>query len=132
MNLPVVWRPIPGFDPGPDWSERRARLRAWEALITALQRVRRRGEGPFAWAAPVADDPLAFILDAIDEAVSLWDTSGNLLYSNRAAVDLDLSYPGGTCLEILDIRGQQMQRRCVRFHAGGVDLLLDILSSRRT
>jgi hypothetical protein len=126
-NLPVVWEPAPGFDPAPDWSDRRARLRAWEALLAALSRSVRRGEGPSAWAAPLSDDPLAFILDAIEEAVTVWDAAGNVLYANRAASGLDLSFPGGTCLEVIELRGRRLQRRCVRFRTGGVDLLLEIL-----
>lgn len=40
------------------------------ALLNAFSRVCRRGPGPAAWA-PVMDDPLAFLLDAMSDAVVL-------------------------------------------------------------
>jgi hypothetical protein len=48
-GIPVVWQPPPAFDPGPDWSERLARIRSCEALIAAFQRGGIRGDGPSAW-----------------------------------------------------------------------------------
>jgi hypothetical protein len=100
---------------------------AWEALVAALRKSSLRSDGPSAWAAPVSDDPLVFILDAIDEALNLWDAGGNLLYRNRAAASLDLPFPGETRLDIIDVHGRAMRRRCVRFTTGGTDLLLEIV-----
>lgn len=52
-------------------------------LLAALQRLSFRAGEPGAWAAPLAEDPIAFLLDTVGEVVNVWTAGGELVYSNR-------------------------------------------------
>src|SRR3954470_24730029 len=56
-------------------------------LLSALQRLSFRAGEPGAWAAPLAEDPIAFLLDTVGEVVNVWTTAGELVYSNHAPTE---------------------------------------------
>jgi len=61
------------------------------ALLEAFAYLDRRGEGFEGWAPSLADNPIAFLLDALGDAVFLRDAKdGRLIYRNRAARQLPL------------------------------------------
>ena len=75
------------------YRHRRPRFQQWirrtepmEALLEALLRLSRRGEGQAAWAPSLADNPLIFLLDAMGDAVILRTRAGNMVYANPAAI----------------------------------------------
>lgn len=100
-------------------------------LLSALKHLSFRAGEPGAWGTPLAEDPLAFVLDAVDEAVNVWTSSGALVYSNRAATDLDLDcagHPGVTSF----VRGaQHFERRCLTFDAYGTTYVVEIVREIR-
>ena len=55
-------------------------------LLTAFDLIARRGPGGSSWAAPLGDDPIAFLLDSISDAANLWSADGALLSRNRASI----------------------------------------------
>ena len=56
------------------------------ALLDAFALLQRRSYGDEAWAPVLSDNPVAFMLDALEDAIFLRDEeSGRLIYSNRAA-----------------------------------------------
>jgi hypothetical protein len=100
------------------------------ALLAGLRqltfRAGREGE-PGAWATPLAEDPIAFLLDAVDETVNVWTAAGQLLYSNRSVPDVDLDgagHPGVTWFARGDRR---FERRCLAFDSYGVTYVLEVV-----
>lgn len=127
--LPVLWRPRPELgaeEPSPPRPDQSGML----ALLAALGRLGRRGGGPGAWAAPLADDPLAFVLDAMADAINVWSATGQLLYSNRAALELELGWPGGPKVELVGNGDRQYERRCLASTMGGARYFVEVI--RRT
>jgi hypothetical protein len=107
-RLPVLWLSR-GRHPEPHWLDDRAA----GALLAALELVARRGEGPNAWGKPLDEDPIAFLLDAMSDAVQVW-AHGVLVYCNPAARRLEPGAP-------------RVHRR-LHFHRTGDDLVLEIIS----
>jgi hypothetical protein len=78
--LPVVWR-----------KPRRPRtfvampqVRTTDPLLAAFDLLSRRGVGPRAWATPFRDDPIAFLLDSMSDAVTLlWGAEDSELAPTR-------------------------------------------------
>lgn len=100
------------------------------ALLAGLQhltfRAGRAGE-PGAWATPLAEDPIAFLLDAVDEAVNVWTEAGQLLYSNRAAADLDLDCAGHPGVTWFARGDRRFERRCLSFDSYGATYVLEVV-----
>jgi PAS domain-containing protein len=122
-SLPVPWRPPeprepPAHSPGAEGAA---------ALLAAVELLRRRGSGSFAWAASFRDDPIAFLLDAVSDAISIWDPGGTLLYRNGAATALGLEASEESPLEIFDREGRRFERRCVRYRFGETERILEIV-----
>src|SRR6266568_8784403 len=84
------------------------------AILGAVERVGRRSEGPEAWVASPATDPVAFLLDTVADAVNLWG-QGSLVYRNRAAERLGLASSEFASDESLEAAGTAFRRRCLRF-----------------
>jgi len=95
-------------------------------LLCAFELLNRQGTGVFAWAAPFRDDPIAFVLDSMSDALSIRSSSGDLLFQNRMAAHLDIQLGHGIPLERLTCRGQQFEKRSLRCTGGGVDYLIEI------
>jgi hypothetical protein len=119
---------VPYAEPEPEgetlsnWPE----LSSIAALLAALVRVTRRAEGPGAWGAPLAEDPVAFLLDAIEEVVNVWDASGRLLFSNRPGTDL--GWPGSARVERVTQGGSRYDRRCLDFTLPSGRYLIEVIS----
>ena len=122
-TLPVRyrrWRPF--FPPRPPW------LDPLQALFEALSRLNRRGVGEAAWAPALADNPLAFLLDAMGDAVLLRQRDGEMVYANPAARRLGLTDTGpAVSLEILQVQDQSYERRCMTFGLGNKVMVLEVL-----
>ena len=95
-------------------------------LLCAFELLNRQGTGDFAWAAPFRDDPIAFLLDSMSDALRIWSSSGELLFQNRMAVRLDIQSGEGYPLERLTCRGQRFEKRSLRCTGGGVEYLIEI------
>jgi hypothetical protein len=101
------------------------------ALLRALRRLARRGEGQAAWAAPLVDDPVAFLLDAMGDAVNVWNESGQLLFSNRAAAALQLGSPAGVGVTEVRKGERRFERRCLRLELAHAGYLVEVLREIR-
>jgi len=95
-------------------------------LLIAFELVSRRGTGGQAWAAPIGDDPLAFLLDSVSDAMNVWQ-GGRLLYRNRAALRLGLGRCDGARLEDFYVQGRHFERRSLRCGWAGRDYVLEII-----
>ena len=125
----VLWQPQPAAPPDDERPQQPPPTLL--PLLSALRHLTFRAGEPGAWATPLAQDPIAFLLDAVDEAVNVWSARGELLYSNRAATDLDLdcaAHPGVTSF----VRGgKRYERRCLAFGAYSTTYVLEIVRELR-
>lgn len=108
-------------------------------LLRALELLSRRGTGAQAWAAPFRDNPIAFLLDSMGDALSLWSSSGELLFRNRHAARLaerqgGMGLDGGKVrhsreapLERFTWRGQRFERRSLRCAGDGIEYVIEIV-----
>jgi hypothetical protein len=128
--------PEPATDFAPETSAALAfgGLQTSYGLLTAFDLIARRGSGECAWAAPLGDDPIAFLLDSISDAANLWSADGARLCRNRASVALGLvsRMPGPTSesasgVEAFSTRGRRYQRRCLRCRIRAADYVLEIV-----
>jgi len=121
-NLPVRWRPPhrPVCVAAPDVSSGRT-------LMAALSLLCRRGVGPSSWISSYRRDPVAFLLDAIGDAVNLWGPGPSLVYRNRAAQQLDLGRAQLSPYEEFTHAGHRFERRCFAFREGQADYVLEII-----
>jgi hypothetical protein len=122
-------------------SPRRTSDSALGQLLRALELLNRRGTGVQAWAAPFRDNPLAFLLDSIGDALRLWSSSGELLFQNRHAARLaerqgghELQLHGAKVrhsreapLERFTSRGQRFERRSLRCAGDGIECVIEIV-----
>ncbi len=77
------------------------------------------------------NDPVAFLLDTIEEAVCLWTADGARLYRNRAAEVLNLDWRGCVPLEHLRHNDCDLERRCASFSFGNAAYVLEIVHEVR-
>lgn len=125
--LPVLWEsPQSRAENTADFSH----LGAAE-LVAACKSLACRGTGPHAWTFGYRHDPVAFLLDTIEEAVSLWTTEGARRYCNRAAEILNLDWRGCVTLERLRHDDRDLERRCVSFSLGHTAYVLEIVHEVR-
>lgn len=90
--------------------------RSAEALISAVELLGLRSEGPEPFTVSPSNDPIAFLLDAMADAVSVRRGS-SVMYRNRAAEQLELS-------------GCPVERRSLDFRRGDEEYVLEILHER--
>jgi hypothetical protein len=102
-----------------------------DRLLAAFDLLSRRGEGPSAWATPFRDDPIAFLLDTMSDAVTLWGPTGQPLNQNRAALELRLGNGNEAALQSFWARGEAFERRCLSSQAGKRDYMLEIIRQVR-
>jgi hypothetical protein len=102
-------------------------------LLLAFALLSRRGTGVLAWAAPFRDNPIAFLLDSMSDAVSIWSSSGELLFQNCHAARLAERH-GGTVhhsreepLERFTSRGRRFERRSLHCTGNGIEYVLEIV-----
>jgi len=96
-------------------------------LLGAARLLNRRGPGRLAWASPFRDDPIAFLLDSMSDAMNIWAVGGELLYQNRAAAELGVGSRNAVPLEAFSSSGRHFERRSLRCRAHGVDYVLEII-----
>ena len=127
-QLPMVWHPpvrlnqSQGMEPPNEMAK--------IMLVSALKLLANRGEGPFAWAAPFYQDPIAFLLDTSSDAINLWGSSGELLYCNRSAERLGTRRCEGRAWEVFIFEGRRYERRCCPIRYGNAEYLLEVIGHR--
>jgi hypothetical protein len=99
------------------------------ALLAACTRLARRGSGPNAWAPPLHGDALAFLLDAIGDAVNVWGPDGRLIFRNAASARqaLDTTPPRGASTQRMRRRGRAFERRCQTMTHDGAAYVLEVV-----
>ncbi len=122
-RLPVPWRPVKEAEKTGAFSGEPA----VSALMGAFDLLARRGSGKNPWAASYRHNPVAFLLDAVSDADTLWRGSGELVYRNRAAEELGVSRGDEVTYEIFKSGGRRFERRCVRFRYGEAEFTLEIV-----
>jgi hypothetical protein len=105
--------------------------RASFALLRAFDLLSHRGDGTTAWAASYRHDPIAFILDAMGDAINIWDTAGELLYQNRAAAELGIGRSDETALEVFASSGRRFERRGLRCGLRAASYVLEVIRELR-
>lgn len=102
-----------------------------EVLLEALFKLSHRSEGTSAWAPSLADNPLAFLLDAMGDAVIVRHRDGKMVYANPAArrmgvepLEQDRAF---AALEMLELENRRFERRCMAFGEGRHTLVLEVL-----
>ncbi|HEU4565850.1 MAG TPA: hypothetical protein VFS05_14415, partial [Gemmatimonadaceae bacterium] len=126
-HLPAPWHP---WEP---WPRRAAPPPAPTpeeiAMLAACELLARRGAGPSAWASPLRDHPIAFLLDAIGDAVNLWGADGGLIFRNPASegLHLDAGLPPDAAHEMVHIHGRRFERRCQSLTHGGATYVIEVL-----
>ena len=97
-------------------------------LLSALQRLSFRSGDPDAWAAPLAEDPIAFLLDTVGEVVNVWTTGGELVYSNRVATDpAALEGPARPGVMAYRRGGKRFERRAIAFDAYRTTYVIEVV-----
>jgi hypothetical protein len=106
---------------------------ALRQLLQAFALLNLRGTGVLAWAAPFRDNPIAFLLDSMSDALSIWSSSGELLFQNRYAARLAERYGAKVRdsreapLERFTSRGQSFERRSLRCTGDGIEYVIEII-----
>jgi len=102
-----------------------------EVLLEAFLKLNRRSEGEQAWAPVLSENPLTFLLDAVGDAILVWDRDGALVYANPAArrlAGLGLGAPESlVALDELELAHERFERRCMTFVQGPVQLILEVV-----
>jgi hypothetical protein len=96
-------------------------------LLAALRHLAFRAGDPGAWATPLADDPIAFLLDAMNEAVNVWTIGGELVCSNRAGAELELEGPGQPGVSWFARGARRFERRSLAFEAYSTTYIVEIV-----
>lgn len=98
------------------------------ALLDAFAQLGRRGPGERAWAAPLADNPLSFLLDSMSDAVLVRRRGGPVLYRNRAASRLPVLDRPPAPAERVHIGVRTYERRCLLVEDAPYELVIEVLS----
>jgi hypothetical protein len=101
--------------------------RAMSSLLHALGLLRRRGTGGLAWSTPFHDDPIAFMLDSINDGLNVWSSDGDLVFQNRTATGLGIGRCSEADYEQFSSGGRHFERRCLRCRARGQSFVLEII-----
>ncbi len=82
-------------------------------LLDAIDRLSRRGTGPSAWA-PVFEDPLAFLLDALSDGLLVRGANDEVLFANALATELKLGERAFNPYEEFERAGESYAARGLR------------------
>lgn len=124
VNFRVYVRPV---DPQQPPRLLLPRERAVAALLGACELLMRRGPEPGAWTTPFRQDPVAFLLDSMNDAVTLWGPDGVIVYNNRAAEEIGCGRCEDVALKDFVNAGRRYQRRCIRIEHETVEYVLEVL-----
>ncbi len=101
-------------------------------LLSALHRLSFRAGEPGGWAPPLAEDPIAFLLDTVGEAVNVWTTAGELVYSNHAATDqAELDGPASPGVTSYRRGGRRFERRALAFDTYQTTYIIEVVRELR-
>lgn len=100
---------------------------AARALMSAMELLSYRSGGADAWVRSFHDDPIAFLLDSIADAVTVTDDRGAVIYRNRAGMTLRVSATEDESLIVVSASGERYERRCQRFAVGRKAFVLEVL-----
>lgn len=122
---PPLWRPADATNQ----ARRDGYDAAIGALFGAMQRLSLRGPSQSGWAVSFREDPVAFLIDAIDDAVRLWGPTGQLVYCNLAAEHLDLApaTEQSGVLEVVEREGRRYERRKLTFRRDDAQYVLEVI-----
>ncbi len=129
FDQPKAWANVPAHrNPRMDTEEGQTQFDlSAAALLSALEHLCCQGAGPQAWVASFQHDPIAFLLDAMSDAVNVWSAEGRLVYRNPSSTELGLGKFEDKALVVIVNSGLRYQRRCVRFQAPNAEFLLEII-----
>ena len=96
-------------------------------LLGAFRLLARRGTGSMPWSTPYDHDPIAFLLDAVTDAMNVWGPNGQLVFRNRAAAQLDAGSCGDAFVLSFVERGRHFERRCMRCDFQGTAYVLEVV-----
>ena len=102
-----------------------------EVLLSTLNRLGRRGDGPSAWAPVFENDPLAFLLDTMSDAFIVRGLDGQVLFDNPPARQLGLSERPFSAFEEFEQGGEAFQGRGLQVNLPGGQICFTIVSRRR-
>ena len=102
---------------------------AARALVSAMELLNFRSSGPAAWVSPFRENPIAFLLDSMADAVTVKDEHGAVVFRNRAGMELQLTGCESESLTVIIVAGQRFERRRIRFSAGRDTFVMEILHS---
>jgi hypothetical protein len=88
------------------------------ALVDAFSFLTRQGVGPNPWGIPLSRNPLAFLLDTIEDAVRVVSDKGDILFQNRAAHEARFR------------EAEPLRRRAMTFETSGRSFVIEVLYSR--
>ncbi len=116
-------RPIPSgrHQPRPD---------PVRALLAAFRALARRGVGPNAFGAPLAESPLTFLLDTIQDAVLVRRNDGTVVYRNRAAESISPAEADAADARFTQC-GVAYERRRMQYREGGAEVVIEVISRVR-
>lgn len=97
------------------------------SIIEAFRTLSRRGAGDSAWAAPLAQNPLGFLLDSLADAVFVREAGGALLYRNRAAQDIEPVARPPVPAETVRLGPRTYERRCLVVDRPGGRLVIEVM-----
>jgi hypothetical protein len=133
-STPVGPEPSTDFETASSASAPFGGLQTSYGLLSAFDRIARRGSGECSWAAPLDDDPIAFLLDSISDAANLWTADGARLCRNRASIAFGLIsfVPAPICtpegaVEAFSVEGRRYERRCLRCRIQAADYVLEVI-----
>lgn len=101
-------------------------LQPLAALLAAIRKVNPRGPGPAGWSLSLAEDPVAFLLSSMSDAVLIRAEEGRVLYSNPRAASLKLVEREFAAFEEFSLEGVSYERRGLRLELPGGVLTLEI------
>jgi hypothetical protein len=101
-----------------------------QALLHAIQNVQRKGPGPAGWA-PVAHDPLTFLLDSMSDALVVRGLNGQLLFANALAHELELAERNFTAYEEFERAGASYRGRGLQINLPEGQLTFTLVSRIR-
>ncbi|MBI3927178.1 MAG: hypothetical protein HY319_16700 [Armatimonadetes bacterium] len=100
----------------------------WGVLLEAVERLRRQGPGPEGWRISLQDDPVAFLLDSVADAILVRSDVGEVIYANPVAERMALSERSAASFERFQWDGLEYERRSLQCRWRHRRLILEVAS----
>jgi hypothetical protein len=101
------------------------------SLLAAFDFLVRRGVGPNAWARSLAENPLAFMLDAMQDGVRVLHGDQGVVYQNRAAEAFPEFRNADSAQGVLVEQDGALLRRRMTYADGNREVTVEVISRRR-